>query len=179
MEASDLDLALRAKNGDGTAFRLLLERHYDMIYRLGRRLLGSAVEAEDLAQDICLGLAGRIASFRGDSRFSTWLYRVVVNACRDHRRKQASRARTQADYMAFAVDDAADWADGVARQDWLKAALARLDEGLRETALLVVGEDLSHAEAGEILGIAEKTVSWRMHEVRKRLKSMVGRDTDG
>ncbi|MBL8573034.1 MAG: RNA polymerase sigma factor [Hyphomicrobiaceae bacterium] len=179
MEASDLDLALEAKNGDGTAFRLLLERHYDMIFRLARRLLGSAVEAEDVAQEICLGLADRIASFRGESRFSTWLYRVVVNACRDHRRKQASRARIQADYMAFAAHDAADWADGVARQDWLKAALARLDEALRETALLVVGEELSHAEAAEILGIAEKTVSWRMHEVRKRLKSMVGRDTDG
>ena len=81
--------------------------------------------------------------------------------------------------MAFAAHDAADWADGVARQDWLKAALARLDDALRETALLVVGEELSHAEAAEILGIAEKTVSWRMHEVRKRLKSMVGRDTDG
>ena len=57
--------------------------------------------------------------------------------------------------MALAAHDAADWADGVARQDWLKAALARLDEALRETALLVVGEDLSHAEAAEILGIAE------------------------
>ncbi|MFO0994430.1 MAG: RNA polymerase sigma factor [Hyphomicrobiales bacterium] len=179
MEASDLDLALRAKNGDGTAFRHLLERHYDTIFRLARRLLGSSVEAEDLAQEICLGLAGRIASFRGESRFSTWLYRVVVNACRDHRRKQANRARIQADYLAFAMHDAADWADGLARQDWLKAALARLDEALRETALLVVGEELSHAEAAEILGIAETTVSWRMHEVRKRLKSMVGRDTDG
>ncbi len=179
MEASDLDLARRAKNGDGAAFRHLLERHYDMIFRLGRRLLGSAVEAEDVAQDICLSLADRIASFKGDSRFSTWLYRVVVNACRDQRRKQASRARIQADYMAFAADDAADWADDVARQDWLKTALARLDEALRETAFLVVGEDLSHAEAAEILGIAETTVSWRMHEVRKRLKSMVGRDTDG
>jgi len=179
MEASDLDLALKAKTGDGTAFRLLLERHYDVIYRLARRLLGSAVEAEDLAQDICLGLAARIASFRGESRFSTWLYRVVVNACRDHRRKQAARTRTQADYMAFAAHASADWADGVARQDWLKAALARLDDTLRETALLVVGEELSHAEAAEILGIAETTVSWRMHEVRKRLKSMVGRDTDG
>ena len=134
MEASDLDLALKAKTGDGTAFRLLLERHYDMIYRLARRLLGSAIEAEDLAQDICLGLADRIASFRAESRFSTWLYRVVVNACSDHRRKLASRARTQADYMAFAARNAADWADGVGRQDWLKAALARLDDALRETA---------------------------------------------
>lgn len=179
MQASDLDLALRAKTGDGTAFRLLLERHYDMIFRLARRLLGSAVEAEDVAQDICLGLADRIASFRGDSRFSTWLYRVAVNACRDHRRKQASRARIQADYVSFVTHDAADWADGVARKDWLKAALGSLDDALRETALLVVGEEMSHAEAAEILGIAETTVSWRMHEVRKRLKSMVGRDTDG
>jgi len=179
MDASDLELAGLTRTGDGTAFRHLLERHYDMIYRLARRLLGSSVEAEDLAQEICLNLAGKIASFKGESRFSTWLYRVVVNACRDHRRKQASQARYQTAYLTVAAHEAADWADGVARHDWLKAALARLDDSLRETALLVVGEELNHAEAAEILGIAETTVSWRMHEVRKRLKSMVGRDTDG
>src|SRR5262245_58103123 len=114
MDMSDLDLARRAKNGDGTAFRLLLERHYDAIFRLARRLLGSAAEAEDLAQEICLGLAARIASFKGESQFSTWLYRVVLNACRDHRRKQASQARYQTAYMAFAAHEAADWADGAA-----------------------------------------------------------------
>ena len=179
MDVSDLDLARRAKNGDAAAFRLLLERHYAMIYRLAYRFLGTAADAEDAAQDVCMSLAGKLAGFKGESRFSTWLYRVVINACRDERRKMVSRDRYQAAYMALAAHEAADWADGAARKDWLKEALGRLDDPLREAAFLVVGEDLSHAEAAEILGIAEKTVSWRMHEVRKRLRSMVGRDTDG
>jgi RNA polymerase sigma-70 factor (ECF subfamily) len=179
MDVSDLDLARRAKNGDAAAFRLLLERHYAMIYRLAYRFLGTSADAEDAAQGICLGLAGKIAGFKGESRFSTWLYRVVVNACRDERRKMVSRDRYQAAYMALAAHEAADWADGESRKAWLSDALGRLDDPLRETALLVVGEELSHAEAAAILGIAEATVSWRMHEVKKRLKSMVGRDTDG
>jgi RNA polymerase sigma-70 factor (ECF subfamily) len=179
MDVSDLDLARRAKNGDAAAFRLLLERHYAMIYRLSYRFLGTAADAEDAAQDICLALASKLLRFKGESRFSTWLYRVVVNACRDERRKMVSRNRYQAAYMALAAHAAADWADGESRKTWLNNALGRLDESLRETAFLVVGEDLSHAEVAEILGIAETTVSWRMHEVKKRLKSMVGRDTDG
>jgi len=179
MDVSDLDLARRAKNGDAAAFRLLLERHYAMIYRLSYRFLGTAADAEDAAQDICLALASKLLGFKGESRFSTWLYRVVVNACRDERRKIASRDRYQAAYMALAAHEAADWADAESRKAWLTNALGRLDDSLRETAYLVVGEELSHAEAGEILGIAETTVSWRMHEVKKRLRSMVGRDTDG
>jgi RNA polymerase sigma-70 factor (ECF subfamily) len=179
MDVSDLDLARRAKNGDAAAFRLLLERHYAMIHRLAYRFLGTAADAEDATQEICLALATKIGAFRGESRFSTWLYRVVVNACRDERRKKVSRDRYQAAYLALAAHEAADWADGESRKTWLNNALRRLDDSLREAAFLVIGEELSHAEAAEILGIAETTVSWRMHEVRKRLKSMVGRDTNG
>ena len=172
MRDADQELARRAVGGEGAAFRLLLERHYGLVYRVAYRFLGSAADAEDVAQDIALSLATRIRQFRGDSRFTTWLYRVAVNACRDHARRQAAARGAHA---AFAVEEArwqGEWADGDRRLRWLYQAIDRLDPALKETVLLVVAEDLSHAEAGEILGVKEATVSWRMHEVRKRLKVM-------
>jgi len=92
MDVSDEILALSATNGDGAAFSTLLERHYDGLFRLAFRLTGARAEAEDLTQDICAALPAKLARFRGEARFTTWLWRVAVNAAHDRRR----RARTQA-----------------------------------------------------------------------------------
>lgn len=175
---SDLELAKRAAGGDREAFRLLLERHYDTAYRVALRFAGSVEDAEDVAQDVCLGLAPKLRSFRGQSRFSTWLYRVVVNACRDHGRKRQSTQALQQSYAVFRAMDEADHADDVARLDWLDRALAALPPTLRETAVLVLAEELSHGQAAEALGCAESTVSWRMHEIRKALKTMLDHADD-
>ena len=68
---------------------------------------------------------------------------------------------------------AADWKDTANKVAWLHEAIGALDPTMKETVLLVVAEELSHREAAEILGVAEKTVSWRMHEARKHLKGML------
>jgi RNA polymerase sigma-70 factor (ECF subfamily) len=175
-ETSDEDLAVAAARGDGAAFRRLLERHYDRVYRLAYRFLGSRAEAEDAAQDICLALASRLRSFGGRSRFSTWLYAVALNACRDRARRRASALRHEGAYAAAAEMRLADWADSGRRTRWLYQALDRLDPALKETALLVLAEEMSHSQAGAVLGVREKTVSWRMHEVKKRLKAMAAHD---
>jgi RNA polymerase sigma-70 factor (ECF subfamily) len=177
MDANDLDLARRAKDGDREAFRRLLERHYDTLYRIAYRFFGNAAGAEDVAQEIAMTLADRVGSFQGKSRFSTWLYSVVVNRCRDHARRERKTLELHANYMAFAEHRTADWADSSEKVRWLYRALDRLEPALKETALLVLGEDLSHREAGEVLGVAEATISWRMHEVRKSLKT-VARSSD-
>ena len=176
MTKSDETLVLLAKDGDGVAFRQLLERHYDTVYRVAYRFLGSAADAEDLAQEVCADLAMKIAGFKGLSRFTTWLYSVTLNAVRDRARRQAAQKKLQVNYVAFAAQQAADWADSDTRLRWLYQALDAQDQGLKETALLVLAENLSHAEAGAALGISEGTVSWRMHEVKKRLKAMARDD---
>lgn len=173
MAADDRELAERAQRGEREAFRQLLERHYDTAHRVAWRYLGSIEDAEDVAQDVCLTLPARLRGFRGDSRFSTWLYRVVVNACRDHLRKRRSAEALQTSYAMFREMDEADRADDAARRDWLNAALAALDPPLRETAILVLSEELSHAQAAQVLGCAEGTLSWRMGEIRKRLKALL------
>jgi len=176
MTESDEDLAQRARNGEAAAFHALLRRHYGLIYRLAYRLLGQAADADDVAQDVCAGLAAKIATFRGGSRFTTWLYAVTLNAVRDHGRRQRTIARLQGSYAAFAESAAADWADSEDRVRWLYHQIASLGGALQETALLVLAEDLSHAEAARALGVKEGTVSWRMLEVKKQLKAMARHD---
>lgn len=169
MDASDPDLVRRARDGDRTAFRLLLERHYDLMFRVAYRFLGSRAEAEDAAQEMAMALARKIGSFGGRSRFTTWLYQLAVNHCRDQIRRRQTLGRMEAAFVEVDARRSADWADSERRLDWLYQAIDRLAPDLRETALLVLGEDMTHAQAGEVLGIKETTVSWRMHEIRKRL----------
>jgi RNA polymerase sigma-70 factor (ECF subfamily) len=174
----DSELAGRALGGDREAFRRLVERHYDFVFRLARRQLGSAADAEDVAQDVCLALVQKLGQFRGRSRFTTWLASIVINQCRDFARRRRSSQGLVEKYGVLRAMDEADAADTRERTSWLEAALASLDPGLRETVLLVVGEDMSHAEAAEALGCAESTVSWRMHMAKKRLRERVGLDDD-
>lgn len=176
--AMDAGLAARAAAGDGAAFAALIERHYDRIHRLAWRLLGSAADADDLAQDVCVGLGQKIRQFRGEAAFSTWLYRIVLNAARDAMRRRARAGRLT---EAYAEVDALERADAQARSAeaaWLRDALAALSLELRETAVLVLDEGLSHAEAGAALGVSGGTVSWRMAEIRKRLAALAAGTED-
>lgn len=168
----DNALALAAAGGDGQAFERLLAKHYPMVFRLGCRLLGNQTDAEDLAQDVAMGLARKIRSFRGDAQFSTWLYRLVVNAAHDRHRKSARQSRLTQDFAE--VDDLRRAGDAarVAEAEWLTMALEVLPPDLRATAVLILEEELTQGQAAEVLGIAEGTVAWRMAEVKKRLKAL-------
>jgi RNA polymerase sigma-70 factor (ECF subfamily) len=175
-ERDDETLAMDAAGGDREAFGRLLERHHDRIYRLGWRLTGSAAEAEDLAQDVCVGLAAKLRGFRGEARFATWLYKVVLNAGRDRLRARARQARLATDFTEV---DALRRAGNDARADelaWLRAALAALKPDLRETAALVLDDEMTHAQAAAALGVGESTVSWRLAEIRKALRAQAMND---
>ena len=163
----DSSLVAAACAGDRDAFSRLLERHYDRIHGLAWQLTGSRADADDIAQDVCCTLVEKIGSFRGDAKFSTWLTGITFNACRDWRRRRGT-FRLFSDKLAVlaglgAVPDGRDQYDAV----WLQHAISKLKPALRDTAVLVAGQQLSHAEAAQVLGIAEATVSWRMHEVRR------------
>ncbi|MCE2392078.1 MAG: RNA polymerase sigma factor [Proteobacteria bacterium] len=175
---ADEGLAGRAAGGDREAFSALLELHYGRIYRLGLRLLGDPDDAADLAQEVCVSLATKVRGFRGESRFSTWLYRVVLNAARDARRRSAARQRLNRLYADARALEGAGRDPRDAELRWLHRALEALSPELRETAVLVLQEGLSHAQAGVVLGLRPSTVSWRMHELRKRLKRMAESDED-
>lgn len=172
MQTPDEALASAAATGDRDAFAALLGRHYDRVFALSFRLTGSRAEAEDLTQDICLALPAKLGSWRGEARFTTWLYRVTVNAAHDRRRRAATRTRATDGWGDWEVNRRAGIAEEAEAQDWLAATMARLSPELRDTVALTLGEDLSQREAAEVLGVSEGTVAWRMSEVKKRLRAM-------
>lgn len=178
METRDEDLAGAAATGDRDAFAALVARHYDRVFRLAWRVTGRRADAEDLAQEVCLALPAKLARFDGRARFSTWLHRVTLNAARDHLRRQATRARAGDGWGEVETLRRAEAAETRAALDWLDAAMSALSPDLRETAALVLGEELSHAEAGEILGLSAGTVSWRMSEIRKALRAIAAREEE-
>ena len=171
-EYTDEALVGRACAGDREAFAMLIGRHYDRIYRLCSRMLNDAATAEDVAQDVCVGLVGKLGSFRGGSRFSTWLYRVVVNAALDAKRRDVTRQRSERNYAEISAAARAEQAAQVEQSTWLRQTLRRLPDDLRATVILVLDEGLQHGEAGAVLGVSEATVSWRMHQVRKHLRAL-------
>jgi RNA polymerase sigma-70 factor (ECF subfamily) len=159
-----------AAAGNRAAFEALLRRHYDRIHALAWQLTGSRADADDIAQDVCCILVEKIGSFRGEAKFTTWLTGITFNACRDLRRRRRSLVG-MIDRLTL-LAGLADAPDGRDAYDaiWLRSAISRLKPALRDTVVLVAGQQLTHAEAAEILGVAENTVSWRMHEARRILR---------
>lgn len=171
MESNDENLAQAAANGDADSFAALIARYYDRLFGLAFRLTGHRAEAEDLTQDICANLPAKLLGFRGEARFSTWFYRIVVNAAHDRRRRQASYARATQGWGDWEIGNRADAAQSGEMSDWLHRAMAALKEDLRDTLALIL-DDVTHAEAAEILGVSEGTISWRMSRVKQQLAQM-------
>lgn len=171
MDASDETLAAAAANGDREAFAALLARHYDRLFAFAFRLMGVRDQAEDLTQDICAALPAKLRGFRGEARFTTWLYRVAVNAAHDRRRRMATRLRASAGWGDWEISRRAAADEAREGHDWLQGAMRSLPDELRDTVALVLGEGLKQAEVARVLGISEGTVAWRMSEVKKRLRA--------
>lgn len=176
METPDETLATAAASGDRSAFAALVERHYDRIFGLAYRLTGLRADAQDLTQDICAALPAKLRNWRGDARFTTWLYRVVVNAAHDQRRRKATRAKASSGWGDWEIARQDEIAVQAEAQDWLMQAMARLSVELRDTVALVLGQDMTQAEAATVLEVSEGTVAWRMSEVKKRLRAMAAED---
>ena len=177
---SELDeetrLALAAAAGDPQAFGALIGACYDRTYRLAWRFLGQREAAEDVAQGVCVKLAEAIRSFRGEAAFGTWLYRLTYNAAID-RLRQDQRLRTlEPSTLMRLADDVLEPAPS-AEERVVGAELWQAVRGLpaqqRDAVLLVYAEDMSHAQAAAVMGVAENTVSWHLHAARKRLKALL------
>ncbi|MBN7796335.1 RNA polymerase sigma factor [Parahaliea mediterranea] len=165
------DTIRRAQGGDRDAFARLVEQHYDAMLRFACKYCGNRRDAEDITQQACIKLARGLGQFRFESAFSSWLYRLVINCARDWYRAQKPEARD--DRTDPNTLTAADSAEPAVMLDQVLALVAQMGEGYHEALVLVLGEGLSHAEAAEVLGLRESTVSWRLHEIRKRLRETV------
>jgi RNA polymerase sigma-70 factor (ECF subfamily) len=171
-DGTDQELAIAAAAGDRTAFATVIDRHYDRVHRLAWRWCGSREGAEDIAQDVVVKLATAIRSFRGESRFSTWLFRLAYTVAIDHMRaRQRIVGLPPSNVMMMVEEAGAETPETAVMGQELWAAVRSLPDRERDAVLLVYGEDLSHGEAAAVMGCSEKTVSWHLHEARKRLKT--------
>ncbi|MGD9543115.1 MAG: RNA polymerase sigma factor [Methylocystis sp.] len=171
-EDTDGELAQRAASGDGAAFATLAERHYDRVYALAWRWSGARAEAQDIAQDTMVKMATAIRSFRNDCAVTTWVHRIAYTTAVDHiRARRRVVALDPAQVLALADGAGNDTPeDDIMGQDLWRAVRALPDQQ-RDAVLLVYAQDLSHGEAAALMGCSEKTVSWHLHEARKRLKT--------
>lgn len=179
----DRALVERALAGDETAFRELFVRHRDDASRIVYRVLGPSPEIEDVVQEVFLHVYRSLGSFRGDARFSTWLYRLTVNVTRMHLRRKRSRPRF-ADVEvpdAAPTDDApaldpAEQVDQRARITALYRLVDALSEKKREVIVLHDFDGMPAKEIAESLGIPVLTVRTRLFYARKELYAAMAAD---
>ncbi|WP_440982613.1 RNA polymerase sigma factor [Shinella sumterensis] len=167
----ETELVEKAAQGDRQAFAALIESRYDFIHAVAWRWCGDRQDAEDVAQEVCIRLASAIRGFKGASRFSTWLYSVTLNAARDQMRKRRRAEWRDAAYLREQAVLDAGRAEDDGEELW--QAVRQLPDRQRDAVLLIYGEGLSHAAAADVLGCAETTISWHVHEARKRLKVLL------
>jgi RNA polymerase sigma-70 factor (ECF subfamily) len=176
MKTDDTTLALAAAGGDAHAFTTLIERQYDRLFRLCFRLTGSQAEAEDLTQDVCAALPAKLQSYRGDASFTTWAYRLCVNAAHDRRRRAATHAKAASGWGDWELNRRAADQETEEAIDWLTQAMRQLPDDLRDTLALIL-DDVTHAQAGDILSVSEGTISWRISQAKKHLANQRQEDT--
>jgi len=176
---SDRDLLARHVDGDRDAFGLLFARHRDRLWAVALRTLGDPEQAADALQEAMISAFRRAGSYRGDAAVTTWLHRVVVNACLDQVRRGRVRA---ADPLPDDIDEASrqiaapagpDPAEQLTERSAVLSALRTLPEEQRHALVLVDMEGYSVAEAAELLGCAVGTVKSRCARGRARLLPML------
>jgi RNA polymerase sigma-70 factor (ECF subfamily) len=193
-EGYEEQLVERLKRRDELAFNELVRAYDKRVFRLVLRMLNDRAEAEDVTQEVFITVFKAIDSFRGDSKLSTWMFRVATNHCKNRIKYLDRRARgkkSELDELSEhgAVESASMSSSAqVARPDQqaeanqietiVRAAIAELDEDQRELVILRDVENLSYEEIQEITGLPEGTVKSRLHRARLQLAKAV-RKADG
>jgi RNA polymerase sigma-70 factor, ECF subfamily len=184
-DPSDETLAARAAAGDDSAFEAIVHRHQGRVYRLACRLT-SDTDAPDVLQETFLQVYRHVGSFRGDARFTTWLYRIATNAALMHRRAKARRSAESLEAYLPRFDAQGGHAGTpaellvVSRADELldrqvlaakaKAAIARLPDLYRDAFVLRDLEEMSTADVALALGVEAATIRQRVHRARLMLR---------
>jgi RNA polymerase sigma-70 factor (ECF subfamily) len=174
---SDHALAIASGKGDMQAFELLYERHNRRVYSLCLRMTQNPAEAEDLAQEAFIQLFRKIASFRGDSAFTTWLHRLTVNQCLMHFRKRSVKLEKTTEEGETPVQivrgtenpNSMPVMDRIALDD----ALKQLPPGYRTVFVLHDIEGHEHEEIAKILGVAVGTSKSQLHKARMKLRGIL------
>ena len=182
IEDPDHDLVKSWQAGDPAAFEQLVRRHEKKVFRLLLRMMGNREEAQDVAQETFLSLHRHGHRFRGEARFSTFVYRVASNAALNRRRtlgrnrarlKKLAVRQAAGDDLPQGPRDPEDAAGGTELSLVVREALGALKPSLRMPVLLYDIEGLAYGEIAEVLGVAEGTVKSRIHRARQALRKQL------
>jgi RNA polymerase sigma-70 factor (ECF subfamily) len=174
----DSDLITRAAGGDPTAFQLLVERHRSMVYRVAYQFAGNHHDAEDIAQDVFIKVYRSLDRFRQDAQLTSWLYRIAMNACIDHRRRQSPAASAPfGEEAEHKLNNTPEETPGPEQKAYatelggvLEAEVGRLPPGQRIVFVMRHHQGLKLCEIAEALGLAEGTVKRQLHAAVHRLR---------
>jgi RNA polymerase sigma-70 factor (ECF subfamily) len=183
MRADDLALATACQSGDPQAYERFYSLHGARMKNLARNLLGSSTDAEDAVQETFLKVQRSVGSFRGQSSFVTWTFRVLVNTCYDARRSRLRKKEVATDDeredTAPRPEPRAASAHPTLRLA-LERALAKLTRHQRDVFLLYEVEGFRHGEISEMLEISEAASKNTLFQAKKNLRQMLEppRDSD-
>lgn len=169
------DVIRQCLNGDAECYALLVDRYKDMAYNIAYRMLGDSDTAKDMSQESFISAYASLGNFQYGSLFSSWLYRIVVNKCKDHMR--AERDTVQIDEINDIVPSGERTPEQTAasRQtgDVIQQALNSLPDEYREVIVLKHIEELDFREIADILGVSVNALKVRAHRGREMLKELL------
>ncbi|GIL34723.1 RNA polymerase sigma factor SigM [Phycicoccus sp. DTK01] len=172
-DPDDATLLARHVAGDAEAFGELFRRHRDRMYAVALRTTGQRELAADAVQEAFISAFRRADAYRGDAAVTTWLHRIVVNACLDRLRREKVSVRRAGDLGELDLPDRHDHHASTETALVVREALARLPEGQRSALVLVDMHGMPVAEAAVVLGVAEGTVKSRCFRGREALAAML------
>ena len=178
LEDTERELIEGCQRGEPEAFRAIFEEHKDAVYSIALRYSGDPAIAQDIAQDTFLKLFSTIESFRGDSNFDSWLYRIVVNSCFDQKRKTRRLAPLLDEVLAALRTPDVSALDEVLRSEMstsVKSVVDSLPPDQRMVIVLRSTQGLSYDEIAAILGCAAGTVASRLNRAHKVLERRLSR----
>lgn len=178
MTSADTDLISRAAGGDSSAFQALVERHRSMVYRVAYQFAGNHHDAEDIAQEVFIKVYRSLDRFRQDAQLTSWMYRIVMNACIDHRRRQrpavAAPFGEEAEQRMLNTPeerpDPEERAYAGELGQVLENEIGRLPNGQRVVFVMRHHQGMKLCEIAEALGLAEGTVKRQLHAAVHRLR---------
>jgi RNA polymerase sigma-70 factor, ECF subfamily len=178
-EPSDEDLLRRVAQGDERAFALLAPRHAARAIGLARRLSGSSADAEEIVQEALLRVWVNAPRWRGQAQFRTWFYRIVVNLCRNRRRRAPFAPLSTAGDPADPSPDAAARLERAETDRQVAAAVASLPERQRAAIMLTYEEGLSNADAAVALDSSVSGVEALLVRAKRALREKLRAVLDG
>ncbi|WP_431158411.1 RNA polymerase sigma factor [Winogradskyella poriferorum] len=174
MTTNDDQIINAIKNGDTQAFSILVDRYKDLVYTLAIRMIKNREEAEEVAQDTFIKVFKSLDRFKGDSKFSTWIYRVTYNTCLDNIKKNKKHLNDVAiDEFTFnkldTIDNALDHLMKQERSQLIKQCIEKLPEDSSALITLFYFEEMSLEEISKIINVETNTVKVKLYRARKKL----------